>query len=270
VSSNRCCTALLLLTLLFLVSACGPPVLETSSKEDLEESLLKMKMDLDLTTTGQLESAISYLTEGAAFAEDQSRWDEVLSAYSSLQGMSARQIIVTAWNQECQTLEKRIRELEILLAEHQRNQELLAGLIIDKYRLFKPNPGFLDRPVIEVLATNGTDRELSKVQFRASLIKPGEPELLVDERIDQPVYRSFNRGSQIKMRIECQHALWRSMLASCKDCSFHFEVSGLLGSGNATLASTDFGAFEKSQLARFRGRLSGLQTSGPPLGSLAN
>jgi hypothetical protein len=260
----------MMLAMLLLVSACGPPVIETSSREELEESLLKMKEDLDLTTTGQLESAIDYLTEGAKLGEDEAKTEAALTAYSSLQGMSARQIIVTAWDQKVQSFGAQAQELEALLAEHQRNQEILAGVTIDKFRLFKPSPGFLDRPVIELKATNRTGRKITEVQFRASLIKPGEPELLVDERIDQPVYRSFARNQQIKLRIECRDALWRSMLTSCKNCSFHFEVAALRGPGNASIASTDFGAFEKSRLAALQSRLGALRASGPLLGSLAD
>jgi hypothetical protein len=268
--SNHRHAALMMLALLLLVSACGPPLLETSSREDLQESLFEMKEELDLAATGQLESAIDYLTEGAKFGEDESKWDAVLTAYASLQGMSARQIIVTAWDQKVQSYGKEIEELEALLAEHQRSQELLTGVTIDRFRLFKPSPGFLDRPVIELKATNRTSRKITEVQFRASLINPGEPELIVDERIDQPVYRSFARNQQIKLRIEVQDALWKTMLASCKECTFHFEVAALRGPGNASIASTDFGTFEKSRLAKLQSRLQALQASGPPLGTLAD
>lgn len=264
------CPARSLLALLLLASACGPPVIETSSREDLQESMLKMKEDLDLATTGQLESAIDYLTKGVKLGEDESSWDAVRAAYASLQGMTARQIIVTAWDQKVQSYGKQVQELEALLAEHQRNQELLAGVTIDRFRLFKPSPGFLDRPVIEAKATNRTSRKITELQFRASLINPGEPELVVDERIDQPVYHSFSRNQQIKLRLECQDPLWKTMLASCKDCTFHFEVAALLGPGKSSIASTDFGTFEKSRLAVLQSRLQALQASGPPLGTLAD
>ncbi len=239
----------------------------------MELSLLKRKEDLDPSTTRHLDSAIDYLTNSAEFQEDQSTWSTVLKAYASVKGMAAKEIIVTAWNRQVWTVEEEIKSLGALRVAHLENQDMLARLILDDVRLYKPSSGFLEVPVVEALVSNHTGRVVTGMQLRASLVRtvtPGNPQLVADEWIVQRVYGPFVDDSQVRLRVECHDTTWRSMLESCDDCSFHFEVVAMLGEGSTTIASTEFGKFEEVRLAAMLDNLEGLQTTGPPLGCLGD
>jgi hypothetical protein len=252
-----------LVSLVFAVCACGPPTLDSSTHLRLVRSVTEMSEDLEPAQRSQLDEALDSLSGGLAITRTPADPAALLAAYAPFEGMTAAEIVVAAWERKLEVLDGQIDDLEARRRAAEPQRELLAGLELLEARLFRVDPSFLERPVIEATVENHTPVTLHLVGFQASLRRPNELSPWLVERFERVTERGLEPGERRTWRIEPADEAWQDV--SEKDAAdvFLLEVMRLEGEGGELIAASDYGAVDDYQLSRLLERRTELAAAPP-------
>jgi hypothetical protein len=253
-----------------VLCSCGPPALDSSSPFRLARSVAEMSEPLGPDQRRQLDEALAYLGAGVEIRAEPADAAALLAAYASLDGMTASEIVVAAWRQKLEVLDRQIDDLEARRRAAAPQRELLAGLEQLEARLFRVDPSFLERPVIEVTVENHTPVQIHLIGFQASLRRPEELSPWLVERFETITDRGLEPGERRTWRIEPGDDGWRSVSEKHAADAFVLEVMRLEGRGGELIAATDYGAVDDHQLSRLRERRAELEAAPPyPLATVS-
>ncbi len=247
------------------VSGCGPVTLETSSVEKLESSLATLREEAELEQRRLFDQALEYLVGSAATisAEDGSSHPElVLAVYEPLSGMTADGIIAEARRRRLDEVRAAVATLEQQKTGSDEARAELEKFRLVKSRVYKINRGFLEWPVIEFKAENGTDSTVWLIRFRAALLQPGEDEPWLVEEFDHVVLNGLAPGEGDLWRIEPEQQEWVQLIDPHPDFTFSLEIMRLEGLGGTEIAGTAWGDIEEMRLALYNKTLDTIRSSG--------
>lgn len=247
------------------VSGCGPVTLETSSVEKLESSLATLREEAELEQRRLFDQALEYLVGSAATisAEDGSAHPElVLAVYEPLSGMTADGIIAEARRRRLDEVRAAVATLEQQKTGSDEARAELEKFRLVKSRVYKINRGFLEWPVIEFKAENGTDSTVWLIRFRAALLQPGEDEPWLVEEFDHVVLNGLAPGEGDLWRIEPEQQEWVQLIDPHPDFTFSLEIMRLEGLGGTEIAGTAWGDIEEMRLALYNTTLDTIRSSG--------
>jgi hypothetical protein len=247
------------------VFGCGPVTLETSSVEKLESSLATLREEAELEQRRLFDQSLEYLVGTAAMmsAEDGSANPElVLAVYEPLRGMTVDGIIAEARRRRLDEVQAAVATLEQQKTGSDEARAELEKFRLVKSRVYKINRGFLEWPVIEFKAENGTDSVVWLIRFRTALLQPGEDEPWLVEEFDHVVLNGLAPGEGDLWRIEPEQQEWVQLIDPHPDFTFSLEIMRLEGLGGTEIAGTDWGEIEEMQLALYNETLETIRSSG--------
>ena len=251
-----------LVTIIAVLAACGPPVVDTASPDDLVGSVSKIRESLEGEQLARFDDAFDELTNGALLAGNPESLRTEVEACAPVHGMTAAQIIATAWSTRVTRTTRRIAELSELRDASSADRAVLAGMEIVEATLYPASAGFLASPVVELELANHTRRRIYNITFQASLRRPDELEPLVVELVDRPFGAGLSPGNQVTVRLELTDSEWRRVAATPGN-TFACSVMALEGWRHRTIARTDFGAVQEYLLAALGRRLEELEAQKP-------
>ncbi len=266
---NRFATVRVALVSLCLVAAlagCGPPTLDSSSFKKLESSVTKLREPMDPEYRARFDEALTFFVGDAALIDDEKAEERpehpelILALYSPLKGMTADGIIGEARLRRLDQVQTAVAELEQGRIESEEAREKLKDFHLKASRVFKRNKSFLEWPVIEFRAENGTDEVVWLIHFRAALLRPGSEEPWLVEEFDQLVLEGLAPGERDLWRIEPEQQEWVTLIDPHPDFQFTLEVMRLEGLGDTVVAASDWGDIEAARLALYEKTLEKIRT----------
>jgi hypothetical protein len=251
-----------------LLAGCGPPTLDPSSYRKLESSVTKLREPMEPDQQARFDEALTYLVGDAAVirrTEGEKVQPEhpeiVLALYGPLKGLTADGVIAEARRQRLDEVQSAVSELEELREGSEPALEILGRFKLQASRVYKRNKGFLEWPVIEFRAENGTDETVWLIHFRAALMRPGDDEPWLVEEFDQLVLDGLAPGERDLWRIEPEQQEWVTLIDPHPDFIFTLEVMRLEGLGDTVIAATRWGDIEAARLALYEKTLERIRSS---------
>ena len=245
---------------------CGPKTLEISSVEKLEKSLTVLREQSELEKRDRLDEALKYLVGEEAVVtseegEDPLHPELVLALYEPLKGMTAEGIIAEAMRKRLDEVQSAVTELERAKVGSEETRATLNRFKLEKSRVYKRNRGFLEWPVIEFKAENGTDDVIWLIHFRASLMRPGYDEPSLVETFDQLVLNGLAPGDRDLWRIEPEQQEWVTLIDPHPDFRFTLEIMRLEGLGGTVIAGTEWVNIEEVRLGLYSATLEKIRST---------
>jgi len=249
-----------------LLAGCGPPTLDSSSFKKLESSVTKLREPMDPEYRARFDEALTFFVGDAALIDEEKAEerpehpDLILALYSPLKGMTADGIIADARLQRLDQVQTGVAELEQGRIESEEAREKLKHFHLQASRVFKRNKNFLEWPVIEFRAENGTEEVVWLIHFRAALLRPGSEEPWLVEEFDQLVLEGLAPGERDLWRIEPEQQEWVTLIDPHPDFRFTLEVMRLEGLGDTVIAASEWGDIEAARLALYEKTLEKIRT----------
>lgn len=201
------------LSVTILLTGCEDPKLDTSSDNDLEQSMQEVKESLPEDKRDDFDSAAQLLlfsqidTEkllsgesGAEQATDNFR--------KRVDGLSGAEVIATAEKvraerekrQKKQALEE-IQELEDRKEQQEAERQKLEQFEVERSRFYKDDSGYRERPVIEVTVLNNTDKAVSRAYFDGTLASPDRSVPWLEESFKTAISGGIDPGEEHSMQL---------------------------------------------------------------------
>ncbi len=258
--------SLVVVGLTVLLPGCGPPTLDSSSFKKLESSVTKLREPMDPEYRAHFDEALTFFVGDAALIDEEKAKarpehpELVLALYSPLKGMTADGIIGEARLRRLAQVQTAVAELEQGRVESEEARLTLKDFHLKASRVFKRNTKFLEWPVIEFRAENGTDEVVWLIHFRAALLRPGSEEPWLVEEFDQLVLEGLAPGERDLWRIEPEQQEWITLIDPHPDFQFTLEVMRLEGLGDTVIAASEWGDIEAARLALYEKTLEKIRT----------
>lgn len=254
------------------LAGCGPPTVDPSSYQKLEKSVGKLRQPMEEDQRARFDEALVYLVGEAAVVrgddaaggtkpEPPEHPDLVLALYEPLKGLTADGVIAEARRMRLEEVQSAVDRLEALREGSDEAREILSRFHLQASRVYKRNKGFLEWPMIEFKAENGTDQVVWLIHFRAALLRPGYDEPWLVEEFDQLVLNGLAPGERDLWRIEPEQQEWVTLIDPHPDFVFTLEVMRLEGLGDTVIAATEWGDIEAAQLALYAKTLERIRSS---------
>jgi DNA-binding transcriptional MerR regulator len=213
------------LALAIVLSGCfGDTVIDTSSVEDLNESVRDMGEELQLNERLRFEAAVQTMIE-ATRKEGMSLEEVATALETQIGGKTAVEVIAIAeaWTaaeekriaeeqrqQKSAELSGKIEEytaeiarLEKLIVEQKAHSEKVLGeFTLSNQRYFWRGPSQQEYPVIDVELTNNHSQPIEMVVIEGVLRKAGEDKPLVEGQLRYEFPARLQPGKTKKMRFE--------------------------------------------------------------------
>ena len=255
-----------------VLAGCGPPTVDPSSYQKLERSVGKLRQPMEEEQRARFDEALVYLVGEAAVVrgddaaggtkpEPPEHPDLVLALYEPLKGLTADGVIAEARRMRLEEVQSAVDRLEALREGSDEAREILSRFHLQASRVYKRNKGFLEWPMIEFKAENGTDQVVWLIHFRAALLRPGYDEPWLVEEFDQLVLNGLAPGERDLWRIEPEQQEWVTLIDPHPDFVFTLEVMRLEGLGDTVIAATEWGDIEAAQLALYEKTLERIRSS---------
>jgi hypothetical protein len=255
-----------------VLAGCGPPTVDPSSYPKLEKSVVKLRQPMEEDQRARFDEALVYLVGEAAVIRGGDNADGtkpeppehpalVLALYEPLKGLTADGVIAEARRLRLEEVQSAVNRLEALREGSDEAREILSRFHLQASRVYKRNKGFLEWPMIEFKAENGTDQVVWLIHFRAALLRPGYDEPWLVEQFDQLVLDGLAPGERDLWRIEPEQQEWVTLIDPHPDFVFTLEVMRLEGLGDTVVAATEWGDIEAAQLALYEKTLERIRTS---------
>ncbi len=253
-----------LITVVLVLAGCGPVTLDVSSIEALEQSLFDLREAMTPEERARFEEALDYLVGGAVVSSeepDRGQVESVLELYRPLAGRTAEGIVAEARFRRIREVRSAVIYLESGRDATEAARRELARFQFGAARVFKRHRQFLDWPVIEMRAFNGTDHTVHLVHFRAALLSPEDEDPWLVEEFDHVVLGGLEAGAGDVWRIEPRQRDWIRLIDPHPDLMFRLEPMRLEALGGNVLASSDWGEIEAHRLGIYRSTLQKIRSS---------
>ncbi len=248
------------------LAGCGPQTLDSSSFKKLESSVTKLREPMDPGYRTRFDEALTFFVGEAALVDEGNAEerpehpDLILALYSPLKGMTADGIIADARRRRVEQVQTAVADLEQGRIDSEEARLKLQDFHLKASRVFKRNKAFLEWPIIEFRAKNGTEEVVWLIHFRAALLRPGSEEPWLVEDFDQLVLEGLAPGERDLWRIEPEQQEWVTLIDPHPDFQFTLEVMRLEGLGDSVIAATEWGDIEAARLALYQKTLEKIRT----------
>lgn len=246
------------------LSACGPPVLDTTGGAELYASLEKLENRLEPERRQSLRDSIDYLTNHALAGDDLVPVETVLEAFRDLDGMTAEEIIVLAWTTEVGLLKEKTDELESRRVAGARAQSVLDNIEIGNIMLYPKTGENLRYSMVEVSLRNRTSSTVFMISFQVSLRRANESEPFVAEVAERPVGLGLEPGRAVTLRTDLTDPSWNLAATAGQDAVLLCGVVGIQGRQGRNIASTDYGPTDRYRHQLLQDQLLRLLAAQPP------
>ncbi len=255
--------------LLAVLAGCGPPTLDPSSFKKLENSVSSLREPMEPEQLARFDEALTYMVgDSALFGDGEEELQEpqhpelLLALYKPLQGLTADGVIAEARRMRLEEVQTAVADLEEGELNSRAAREALKSFNLKAGRVFKRNRGFLEWPVIEFRAANGTDETVWLIHFRAALLRPAYEEPWLVESFHQLVLDGLAPGARDVWRIEPEQQEWVTLIDPHPDFQFTLEVMRLEALGGRVILGTEWGDIEEARLGLYRRTLEEIRNSG--------
>ena len=258
-------TITVLVLLLTHLTSCGPPQIDGESEESFQNSLEKIKEDLEEDKSGKLDTALMVI----AFAELDI--DNILQAdeddFSAeairerLDGKTANEIFTMKERiQKKREIERKQEELESWVelkekkAQAEEEKEKLQDFeVLESEFFFRYRRYGNDEPIIALDVVNNTDHAISRAYFNGVIKSPDRAVPWLEERFNYEISGGVEPGDEASWGLGPNPDSEWGKVDPPEDAEFNVEVIRLDGPGGEVLYdATGLDSFEEGRLEEFK------------------
>lgn len=202
---------IILLAMVFALSACSEPTVDSSSDTSMQTSIQKVRDSLPQSKRSEFDDAIKFLmfskvdfksilTQGATGTKQE--------MMMSIHGKTGKQVIEEASRKrselEAKQREQALKEIAELVAKKSQSSEaeaMLAKFEIIESRFYKEKSRYRVEPVIDLKVKNGTDFAVSRAFFVGTIASPGRAVPWLVEDFNYEIAGGLEPGEETRWRL---------------------------------------------------------------------
>lgn len=253
----------LVIGMALVLSACGSPKIDTSTKESMQASVEKVKKALPPEKQKKFEDAVAVVAMdgiGNIFAAAANADDAERRVKERLNGKTADQVIAEADTivaaRKAKEKEEALKEIKELEAKKQRAEQArlqLKQFEVQRSRLYESRSGFLPEKVVELTVKNGTASPVSRVYLLATYSSPGRAVPWLKDDFNYKVPGGLEPGEAATWRLTPNMFSDWGKVEIRNDAVLTVEVERLDGSDEKPLFdATEFSEHDKTRLEELK------------------
>lgn len=237
--------------IILLATACGPPTIDSSSTEAFQASIEEIKNTLPNDQQKQLfvkavktfttpSGAAAFAAGLATLAGEQGKTmaDSLLGKFRlRLRGMSASQVF-SEWHD---SLTVELENIKKMKAEADAAKEALAKFEINSARFYFQKSMFSAQPIIELRVKNATDYAISRAYFHGKVHTPGRQVPWVEDDFNYQIRGGLESGESATWNLSPNmFSDWGKAPQDRKDMEFEVRLVKIDGPDGETLFDSEF------------------------------